>query len=216
MTFDGGTNGFDVTAGSINGGGGGGGASPPSPIRTPDAAVESGNYSGEMFIPPFNFSIVDNGIFRSGFPDRANFGFLKSLGLRSILYLCPEEYPEANNEFLTANGISLFQFGIDGYKEPFVHIPQEAIREALKILLDFRNHPVLIHCKRGKHRTGYLAGCYRKLQRWCFSSIFDEYQSFAGSKARVSDQRFIELFDISGLRHLSLSFSYSRMNQSIG
>lgn len=58
-----------------------------------------------------------------------------------------------------------------------------------------------------QHRTGCLVGCFRKLQRWCLSSIFDEYQRFAGTKARVSDQRFIELFDISSLKHLPMSFS---------
>ncbi|XP_021273647.1 probable tyrosine-protein phosphatase At1g05000 isoform X2 [Herrania umbratica] len=140
-------------------------------------------------IPPLNFAMVDNGIFRSGFPDSANFSFLQTLNLRSIIYLCPEPYPEANTEFLKSNGIRLFQFGIEGYKEPFVNIPEDTIREALKVVLDARNHPVLIHCKRGKHRTGCLVGCLRKLQRWCLSSVFDEYQRFAAAKARVSDQR---------------------------
>lgn len=43
--------------------------------------------SGEELnlIPPLNFSMVDNGIFRSGFPDSANFSFLQTLGLRSIM-----------------------------------------------------------------------------------------------------------------------------------
>lgn len=40
--------------------------------------------SGDM-IPPLNFAMVDNGIFRSGFPDTANFSFIKTLGLRSIM-----------------------------------------------------------------------------------------------------------------------------------
>ncbi|KAF2309057.1 hypothetical protein GH714_000294 [Hevea brasiliensis] len=144
--------------------------------------------------------MVDIGIFRSGFPDSANFGFLESLGLRSIVYLCPEPYPEANYEFLKANGIRLFQFGIEMCKEPFVNIPEETIRKALKVVLDVRNHPVLIHCKRGKHRTGCLVGCLRKLQRWYLSSIFDEYQRFAAAKARVSDQR--------GSGHLEPSRAY--------
>jgi len=30
--------------------------------------------------------------------------------------LCPEPYPEATAEFLNANGIRLYQFGIDGCK----------------------------------------------------------------------------------------------------
>lgn len=162
------------------------------------------------YVPPLNFSMVDNGIFRSGFPNSSNFPFLQTLGLRSIIYLCPEPYPEANEEFLKSNGIRLFQFGIDGCKEPFVNIPDETIRDALKVLLDTRNHPLLIHCKRGKHRTGCLVGCLRKLQRWCLSSVFDEYQRFAAAKARVSDQRFMEKFDISNLKHLSTSFSCSK------
>ncbi|KAL9392862.1 hypothetical protein Peur_016782 [Populus x canadensis] len=160
----------------------------------------------ELLVPPLNFAMVDNGIFRSGFPDSANFSFLQSLGLRSILYLCPEPYPEANYEFLKDNGIRLFQFGIEMCKEPFANIPEETIHEALKVILDVKNHPVLVHCKRGKHRTGCLVGCLRKLQRWCLSSIFDEYQRYAAAKARVSDQRFMELFDISSFKNLPVLF----------
>lgn len=163
-----------------------------------------------LYIPPLNFSMVDNGIFRSGFPDSPNFSFLQTLGLRSIICLCPEPYPEHNMEFLKSNGIRLFQFGIESNKEPFVNIPDDMIREALKVVLDDRNHPVLIHCKRGKHRTGCLVGCLRKVQRWCLTSVFDEYQRFAAAKARISDQRFMELFDISGLKHLPMSFSCSK------
>ncbi|XP_014505388.1 probable tyrosine-protein phosphatase At1g05000 isoform X1 [Vigna radiata var. radiata] len=161
----------------------------------------------DLFVPPLNFAMVDNGIFRSGFPEPANFSFLQTLGLRSIIYLCPEPYPEANMEFLKSNGIKLYHFGIEGHKEPFVNIPEDTIREALKVVLDVRNHPVIIHCKRGKHRTGCLVGCYRKLQKWCLSSVFDEYQRFAAAKARVSDQRFVELFDISSMKHLPITFS---------
>ncbi|XP_010522371.1 PREDICTED: probable tyrosine-protein phosphatase At1g05000 isoform X2 [Tarenaya hassleriana] len=181
-----------------------------SPV--PAAAESRLVVSGEELnlIPPLNFAMVDNGIFRSGFPDSANFSFLQTLGLRSIIYLCPEPYPESNMEFLKSNGIRLFQFGIEGYKEPFVNIPDDRIREALKVLLDEKNRPALIHCNRGKHRTGCLVGCLRKLQKWCLTSIFDEYQRFAAAKARVSDQRFMELFDISSLKHIPMSFSCSR------
>ncbi|XP_051125633.1 tyrosine-protein phosphatase DSP1-like [Andrographis paniculata] len=171
-----------------------------SPLISPAAAAANGDLA-----PPLNFSMVDYGVFRSGFPDTQNFPFLKTLGLRSIIYLCPETYPEANMQFLKDNGIRLFQFGIEGSKEPFVSIPDEMIRKALQVLLDERNRPVLIHCKRGKHRTGCLVGCLRKWQNWCLASIFDEYQRFAGDKARVSDQRFLEVFDISCLRQIKCS-----------
>ncbi|XP_010433092.1 PREDICTED: probable tyrosine-protein phosphatase At1g05000 [Camelina sativa] len=169
----------------------------------------------ELFVPPLNFAMVDNGIFRSGFPEPVSFSFLQSLRLRSIIYLCPEAYPEVNIEFAKSNGIQVFQFGIERCKEPFVNIPDEVIREALQVLLDTENHPVLIHCKSGKHRTGCLVGCVRKIQRWCLSSIFDEYQRFAAAKARISDQRFMELFDISNLKHSPLSFSCSKRHTHI-
>ncbi|XP_068640731.1 probable tyrosine-protein phosphatase DSP4 [Aristolochia californica] len=164
----------------------------------------------ELFVPPLNFAIVDHGVFRSGFPEVANFSFLETLGLCSVVCLCPEPYPEPNAEFLRGRGIRLFQFGIEGRKEPFVNIPEDTIREALKTVLDVKNHPILIHCNRGKHRTGCLVGCLRKLQRWCLSSVFDEYQRFAAAKARVSDQRFMERFDVSSLKHLPSSFTCAK------
>ncbi|RRT36571.1 hypothetical protein B296_00022032, partial [Ensete ventricosum] len=90
-------------------------------------------------------------------------------------------------------------------QEPFANIPEDTIREALKVVLDVRNRPLLIHCKRGKHRTGCVVGCLRKLQRWCLTSIFDEYRRFAAAKARISDQRFIERFDVVGMKRQSAS-----------
>ncbi|KAF7145676.1 hypothetical protein RHSIM_Rhsim04G0049700 [Rhododendron simsii] len=181
---------------------------PVMKLSPPPAVEDDGGE--DLHIPPLNFSLVDNGIFRSGFPNTANFSFLQSLGLRSIIYLCPEPYPETNAHFVKSNGIRLFQFGIEGCKEPFVNIPEDTIREALKVVLDVKNYPLLIHCNRGKHRTGCVVGCLRKLQRWCLSSVFDEYQRFAAAKARISDQRFMELFDVSSFNHPPMSFSCSK------
>lgn len=155
---------------------------------------------GECFVPPLNFAMVNPGVYRSGFPEPLNFPFLRTLKLQSILCLCPDPYPTENMEFLQGNGIRLFQIGIDGSK--YVAIPEDVIQEALKVVLDVRNHPLLIHCKRGKHRTGCVVGCLRKLQRWCLVSIFDEYKCFAAVKARISDQNFIEGFDVTSLTQL--------------
>ncbi|KAG8060891.1 hypothetical protein GUJ93_ZPchr0002g23449 [Zizania palustris] len=74
----------------------------------------------ELLVPPLNFAMVDHGVYRSGFPDISNLPFLESLSLRSVLCLCPEPYPEANQEFLRTHGIRLFQFGIDGSKKQLV------------------------------------------------------------------------------------------------
>ncbi|XP_050897583.1 tyrosine-protein phosphatase DSP3 [Lathyrus oleraceus] len=129
-------------------------------------------------------------------------------------YLCPEPYPEENLEFLKSQNIRLFQFGIEGKTEVSLPILSDSIMEALKILLDVRNHPVLIHCKRGKHRTGCVVGCFRKMQNWCLSSMFEEYQRYAGAKSRTADLTFIEMFDIINLRQCLYSIIYQYQGAS--
>lgn len=114
-----------------------------------------------------------------------------------MLTLVPESMPDWLLEFYADAGIQLLQFGVPGNKEPFVDIPEGKIALALEALLDTRNHPVLVHCNQGKHRTGCLVGCLRKVQNWSHTSICDEYRRFSEPKARVLDQQFIELFDVS-------------------
>ena len=138
--------------------------------------------------------MVWKGIYRSGYPSKRNLTFLRTLGLRSILFLCPEDYPDSHLGFLEECGIQLLQFGVVGNKEPFDEIPEDVLRAALDAVLDQTNQPILIHCNQGKHRTGCLVGCLRKVQRWSLVAIFEEYRRFAGSKARVVDQHFIERF----------------------
>lgn len=136
-------------------------------------------------IPPENFSHVVGEIYRSSFPRSENFSFLhERLKLTSILVLIPEEYPQENLNFLNLTGIKLFQVGMSGNKEPFVNIPSDLLTKALEIVLNPANQPILIHCNRGKHRTGCLIGCIRKLQNWSLTMIFDEYRRFAFPKAQ--------------------------------
>jgi tyrosine-protein phosphatase SIW14 len=110
------------------------------------------------------------------------------------LTLVQDDYSEENRAFFEQEGIALHQIGIPANKEPFVSIPDEKIRRALRLVLDKRNHPMLIHCNKGKHRTGCLVGCLRKMQCWSATAVFDEYRRFSFPKSRVMDQLFIELF----------------------
>lgn len=139
--------------------------------------------------------MVDKGIYRSGHPIPKNFAFLKKLGLRSVVYLCEDPYSTVNCSFLSNNGIRLFHLGTHGNKEPFQFIPAELVQRALSVVSDPANHPVLIHCNKGTHRTGCVVASLRKRQRWALTSIFAEYRRFAGSRVRVLDQQFIELLE---------------------
>ncbi|ORX37769.1 tyrosine phosphatase family-domain-containing protein [Kockovaella imperatae] len=168
--------------------------SPPLPIYLPPPALPNVE---EDLIPPENFAIVAPGVYRSGFPMRKNFPFMETLRLKTILTLVLEEYPEANLKWCQDQDIQFMQFGIPGNKEPFDNIPEEVICAALVQILDKRNHPLLIHCNKGKHRTGCLVGCIRRIQSWSLTSIFDEYRRFSNPKSRAVDQQFIDLFQLS-------------------
>ena len=148
-----------------------------------------------VLYPPDNFSMVASGVYRSGFPEKKNFPFLTQLGLKTIIFMCPEAYPKANLDHLTTMGGTLHQCGVAGNKEPFVDIPADRITEALKVVCDPSRRPLLIHCNKGKHRTGCLVGCLRKLQGWTMSAAFEEYRRFSEPKDRFMDQQFIELWD---------------------
>lgn len=117
--------------------------------------------------------------------------------------LIPEQYPDDNVEFLKSQGIQFFQVGMPGNKEPFVHVPHATITKALEIAINPENHPILIHCNRGKHRTGCVVGCIRRLQNWSLTMIFDEYRRFAFPKARPLDQQLIELYNDSEIYSLA-------------
>ncbi|KAL9556925.1 hypothetical protein MBANPS3_001636 [Mucor bainieri] len=105
----------------------------------------------EALIPPENFNMVCEHVYRSSFPKKKHYKFLEKLKLKSVLTLILEEYPEQNMKFLEEQNIQFLQFGIAGNKEPFVQIPEDKISAALAALLDKRNHPILIHCNKGKN-----------------------------------------------------------------
>lgn len=163
------------------------------------------NMRGDEVIPPENFSHVVGEIYRSSFPRPENFEFLQHrIKLKSIMVLIPEEYPQENLEFMAQAGIKLFQIGMSGNKEPFVNIPSDVLTSALEVAINPENHPLLIHCNRGKHRTGCLVGCIRRLQNWSLTMIFDEYRRFAFPKARALDQQFIEMYNEEKIKKIAL------------
>ncbi len=90
-----------------------------------------------------------------------------------------------------------------------MNIPDQQLFDALKIVMDSQKHPLLVHCNRGKHRTGCVIGCVRKIQRWSYASIFDEYRRFAYPKARALDQQLIELYDITDITADEVMLAFS-------
>lgn len=74
-------------------------------------------------------------------------------------------------------------------------ISEELVLAALEIILNPANYPLAVMCNLGRHRTGTVIGCLRKLQGWNLTSILEEYRRYAASKVRLQNEQFIELFD---------------------
>lgn len=68
-------------------------------------------------------------------------------------------------------------------------ITEDLVLSALQLLVNPSMYPAMVMCNQGRHRTGTVIGCLRKLQRWCLSSILEEYRRFAGPKVRVMNEQ---------------------------
>jgi protein tyrosine phosphatase (PTP) superfamily phosphohydrolase (DUF442 family) len=106
-----------------------------------------------------NLYRVEPDLYRSGQPDAGGFRELAALGVKTVLDLKSGDGDEG-----TARGVSLKLF----------HVPMTAfglrdnqVLEALRILSDPANRPLVVHCQHGADRTGALMALYRVVvQGW--------------------------------------------------
>lgn len=154
-----------------------------------------------MLVPPPNFGMVEESLYRSGQPDQLNLPFLEKLGLKSVIWLAPEE-PEVglcvaadSLHFCASQNIELHHLGVMYSTNAWDPITEEVVLQALHLLMQPMTYPCAVMCNLGRHRTGTVVGCLRKLQKWNLSAILEEYRRFAGPKVRVMNEQFIELFD---------------------
>lgn len=150
-------------------------------------------------VPPLNFAMVMPGVYRSGYPNGRNHSFLRSLGVRTVVMCAAEEYESnkfgrLNMDFFHESGMSVVRCAMNANKEPFGGVDEAVVAKALEIILDARNHPVLVHDDRGRHRCGVIVACLRKVQGWSLAAIVAEYTLFAQDTARPLDAQAIELF----------------------
>ncbi|KNE63235.1 hypothetical protein AMAG_08384 [Allomyces macrogynus ATCC 38327] len=151
--------------------------------------------NSQYFIPPLNFGMIEDDLYRSGQPNELNFPFLEKLGLKTVVWLAPEEPNQRFLNFIDDQEINLEHLGVATSVNAWDPISEEIVLEALEVILNPRNFPLIIMCNLGRHRTGTVVGCLRKLQRWNLTSIFEEYRRYAGPKVRLLNEQFIELFD---------------------
>jgi tyrosine-protein phosphatase OCA1 len=150
--------------------------------------------TGGALIPPVNYGVVEEGLYRSGLPNELNFPFLEQLQIRTLLHMSTEQMNRQLLNFVDDQGIEVVSLGQAGKAlEP---VSPDAVISALGYILDPARYPVYVMCSQGRYRTGTVIACLRKLQRWNLASVFEEYRRHAErDKVRISTELFIELFD---------------------
>ena len=73
-----------------------------------------------------------------------------------------------SQNFLDDQDIEAHHLGMsEHYQNPWNPVSEDMVIEALQMILDTRNYPLYVCCNLGRHRTGTVIGCLRKLQvRW--------------------------------------------------
>ncbi len=111
--------------------------------------------------------------------------------------LVDKNYTEEYRDFIVDNGITHHMFAMRGTKKEDIPLPtMDAI---LDLVLDRRNHPMLIHCNQGRHRTGCVVAVVRKIAGWDHVNVTDEYRAYAGEKTRDCDINYILAFNLSNI-----------------
>jgi hypothetical protein len=146
-------------------------------------------------IEPENFGIVREGsIYRSDFPNAANYPFLEKIGIKTILTLVDGPYPQDYVDWISKTNIRHIKYVLPPNKGK-VAVKDRDIALMLMTVLEASNYPLLIHCNKGKHRTGCVVACYRRYHGESLENAIEEYRRHAGVKARPFDEKLITQFD---------------------
>jgi protein tyrosine/serine phosphatase len=105
-----------------------------------------------------NFGTVREGeIYRSAQPSPLLLRYAATrYGIRSLVNLRGET-PGFESAFAARRGLRLFVFNLSSSRPP----SHAAVERFLRIVSDPENQPVLVHCRNGVDRSGYMLGIYR-------------------------------------------------------
>ena len=113
-----------------------------------------------------NFHDIRKGVlYRSGQPRGPGLEFVKLYGIRTLINLRKPESKGTPEEkaFAAENGLQFYNFSIGSSAAQI----DETVKRFLAIVADKSNWPILVHCSRGKERSGVLSAIYRlEYDRW--------------------------------------------------
>jgi protein-tyrosine phosphatase len=104
-----------------------------------------------------NFDRVDEHVYRGGQPDAQGFGYLASLGVKTVIDLRESDARAATEgQEVTADGMKYVNVPMTGLTPP----TDAEISKILTLLEDNTAGPVFVHCRRGADRTGAVIAAY--------------------------------------------------------
>ncbi|KAJ5320345.1 hypothetical protein PENANT_c010G02607 [Penicillium antarcticum] len=159
-----------------------------------------------MSVPRANndFGQVVHGVYRSGFPDLEHH-HQNLRGIRTIIKLTDKGYEQAEARYFFDHRVRILQPPMPrDHPRPdnlWPHrtlekerVTNDEVDRILTSIIDTKNHPILIHGDNGKHATGAIVGCFRRIQGWDPADIIQEYRRYAGANARHIDESFFCIY----------------------
>jgi protein tyrosine phosphatase (PTP) superfamily phosphohydrolase (DUF442 family) len=114
-----------------------------------------------------NLYRVEDGLFRAAQPTAKGFQELAALGVRCVLSLAGGPGDDA---YVEKGSLKLFHVPMSAFG-----LRDDRVLEALKIMADPQNRPLLIHCQHGADRTGAMVALYRVVvQGWTAEKAVEE------------------------------------------
>jgi protein tyrosine/serine phosphatase len=124
----------------------------------------------------YNFGTVEEDrIYRSAQPSPLFLRWvLRKHEIKSLVNLRGDT-PGFESAFAARHGLRLYSFDLSASRPP----TDEDVERFLALVQDAANYPILVHCRNGVDRTGYMVGLHRlEHQDWTFDRAAREMNRY--------------------------------------
>jgi protein tyrosine phosphatase (PTP) superfamily phosphohydrolase (DUF442 family) len=125
----------------------------------------------------FNFHIVEPNVMRRSQPSARALRLLKKYyGVKTILSLRDDkQVNDWERQIVEKLGMTFINIPMSGINKQ----KPETIAQSIDIISDKSNHPIFVHCKSDKDRTGMIFAAYRiKYDNWSYEDALMEMYAY--------------------------------------
>jgi hypothetical protein len=142
-----------------------------------------------------NLYRIEDGFYRGAQPTASGIKELSGLGVRSILDLAGGL---GDARFVSGDSVKLFHVPMSAWG-----LHDDLVLQALRIMADPANRPLMVHCQHGADRTGALVALYRVVvQGWTKEAAVREMNAggYHHSFLFKNLDRYVQRADVVALR----------------